>query len=142
MIIDQITNLERYIPSLSALQTVHEILESGKLPSMEYGSYTTDNPKVRYNLFTYTTATPENLTYELHKKKEVDVQILLSGFESMVIADRSSLKETIGYDASKDASFAEGKQLLTYHATPSTFALFFPGKAMHAISLMDIPLLW
>ena len=135
MIIDQITNLERYIPSLPALQTVHEILESGKLPSMEYGSSTTDNPKVRYNLFTYTTATPEKLTYELHKK-EVDVQILLSGFEAMVIADTSSLKETIGYDASKDASFAEGKQLLTYHATPATFALFFPGEG-HACNRID-----
>jgi YhcH/YjgK/YiaL family protein len=86
-------------------------------------------------LFTYTTATPENLTFELHKK-EVDVQILLSGFESMVIADTSSLKETIGYDTSKDASFAEGKQLLTYHATPSTFALFFPGEG-HACNLID-----
>jgi YhcH/YjgK/YiaL family protein len=135
MIIDQITNLERYIPSLPALKTVHEILESGKLPSMEYGSYTTDNPKVRYNLFTYTTATPENLTFELHKK-EVDVQILLSGFETMVIADTSSLRETNEYDARKDAAFVEGTQLITYHATPSTFALFFPGEG-HACNLTD-----
>jgi YhcH/YjgK/YiaL family protein len=135
MIFDQISNLQRYIPSLSALQTVQDILESGKLPTMECGSYKTDNPKVRYNLFTYRTATPANLTYEIHKK-EVDVQILLSGFESMIIADASSLRETNEYDARKDAAFVEGTQLITYHATPSTFALFFPGEG-HACNLTD-----
>ncbi len=135
MIFDQISNLQRYIPSLSALQTVQDILEGGKLPTMEYGSYKTANPNVRYNLFTYKTATPENLTFEIHEK-EVDVQILLSGFETMVIADTSTLKETTEYDDSKDASFAKGDQLITYHATPSTFALFFPGEG-HACNLTD-----
>lgn len=49
MIFDQLTNMERYIPCLPELKIVQEILESGTLKSKEYGSYSTDNPKIHYN---------------------------------------------------------------------------------------------
>lgn len=75
------------------------------------------------------------MTYEIHEK-EVDVQILLSGYELMELADPSSLREKIPYDSLKEASFAKGESCIQYHATSSSFALFFPGEP-HACNLVD-----
>ena len=69
MIIDKLSDLRRYIPSLPALETVCSILESGVLKDQSFGSYTTDNPSVRYNLFTYHTEKTESDIYEIHQRR-------------------------------------------------------------------------
>ncbi|MGE4583692.1 MAG: YhcH/YjgK/YiaL family protein [Sphaerochaeta sp.] len=135
MIIDHVAQLERYIPVLPPLETVVTVLREGKLATLPYGSYHTENPRVRYNLFAYDTEKTQSETYEIHKK-EVDVQILLSGRERMDIADANHLILTAEYDPAKDASFAKGRALVSYHADTSTFALFFPGEP-HAPNLVD-----
>ncbi|HAP57561.1 MAG TPA: YhcH/YjgK/YiaL family protein, partial [Sphaerochaeta sp.] len=108
MIIDKLSDLRRYIPSLPALETVCSILESGVLKDQSFGSYTTDNPSVRYNLFTYHTEKTESDIYEIHQK-EVDVQILLSGFERMDIASKDGLQTVQEYDRAKEAMFSKGR---------------------------------
>jgi biofilm protein TabA len=135
MILDQLTNLHRYIPALPALETVSSILESGVLKTQEFGSYKTNDPRVRYNLFTYTTEKQRAEVYEVHRK-EIDVQILLSGFERMEIADSSTLEVTHPYDEAKDALFGPAQSKVTFHADPSVFALFFPGEP-HGPNLID-----
>lgn len=135
MILDQLTNLSRYIPALPALETVASILSSGVLKTQEFGSYKTEDPRVRYNLFTYTTEKQVADVYEVHRK-EIDVQILLSGHERMEIADPETLKVTKPYDEAKDALFGPAQSNVTFHADPSGFALFFPGEP-HAPNLID-----
>ncbi|MDD3904238.1 MAG: YhcH/YjgK/YiaL family protein [Sphaerochaeta sp.] len=135
MILDQISEMHCYIPTLPALKTVIEILASGKLETQSLGSYKTDDPRVRYNLFTYETTKHEAEEFEIHKK-ETDVQILLKGQERMDIASREGLETTCAYEESKDAFMAKGKKLLSYHAKNDTFAVFFPGEP-HAPNLID-----
>ena len=135
MIIDKLSDLRRYVPALPDLEIVCSILESGVLKNQSFGSYKTDNPKVRYNLFTYHTEKIESDIYEIHRK-EVDVQILLSGFERMEIASKDGLETVREYDTDKDALFSKGKKAVSYHADTSTFALFFPGEP-HAPNLVD-----
>ena len=135
MIIDQISEMHSYIPTLPALKTVIEILASGKLETQTLGSYKTDDPRVRYNLFTYKTISHEAKEYEIHQK-ETDVQILIKGFERMDIASRKDLETTCPYDEAKDAFMAKGKKLLSYHAKNDTFAVFFPGEP-HAPNLIE-----
>lgn len=135
MILDQISQMKNYVSILPALQQVIDILESGKLDTMELGNYTTDQKNLRYNLFTYKTEKTKAIEYEVHRK-EVDVQILLKGHERMDIASRDNLTATTVYDAEKDFFMAKGEKMLTYHAKEGDFAVFFPGEP-HAPSLAD-----
>lgn len=135
MIIDKLSELRRYIPALPALETVCSLLESGVLKNQAFGSYKTGKPDVRYNLFTYHTEKTESDVYEIHRK-EVDVQILLSGFERMDIASKDGLETVKEYDATKDALFSKGRKVVSYHADTTSFALFFPGEP-HAPNLVD-----
>lgn len=135
MILDQLSQMKNYVSTLPALQHVIDILESGKLETMELGSYTTEHKNLRYNLFTYKTEKTEASEYEVHRK-EADVQVLLKGHERMDIASREMLTATTAYDDEKDFFMAKGEKLLSYHAKPESFVVFFPGEP-HAPNLVD-----
>jgi YhcH/YjgK/YiaL family protein len=135
MIIDQISELYRYVSVLPGLGNVVEILQSGILDSCELGQYTTKDKRVRYNVFTYETQKDQAEEFEIHRK-EADVQILLQGSERMDVAKRTVLTETKAYDEKKDALMASGSSLVSYHAANDTFALFLPGEP-HAPNLTD-----
>ncbi|WP_320129436.1 YhcH/YjgK/YiaL family protein [uncultured Sphaerochaeta sp.] len=135
MIIDQISELYRYVSVLPGLEKVVEILKSGVLDSKELGQYATDDKRVRYNVFTYETLKDQADEYEIHRR-EADVQILLSGNERMDIARRTISSETKAYDEQKDALMAIGSSLVSYYAKGDTFALFLPGEP-HAPNLID-----
>ncbi|MDY0287209.1 MAG: YhcH/YjgK/YiaL family protein [Sphaerochaeta sp.] len=135
MILDQISQMKTYVPTLPALQHVIDILESGKLETLELGSYTTEHKNLRYNLFTYKTEKTKASEYEVHRK-EADVQILLKGHERMDIARRDGITATTAYDDEKDFFMAKGEELLSYHARQDSFVVFFPGEP-HAPNLVD-----
>lgn len=135
MIIDQISQMKNYVATLPSLQEVIDILASGKLDSMELGSYTTDNKNLRYNLFTYKTEKAEASEYEVHRK-EADVQILLKGHERMDVASRDKLTAATAYDEAKDFFMAKGEKQLSLHAKEGSFVIFFPGEP-HAPNLVD-----
>lgn len=135
MILDQISQMKNYVSTLPALQHVIDILESGKLDSLELGNYSTEHKNLRYNLFTYKTEKNEASEYEVHRK-EADVQILLKGHERMDIASRDVLTTTKAYDDTKDFLMVKGEKLLSYHANQDSFIVFFPGEP-HAPNLVD-----
>jgi YhcH/YjgK/YiaL family protein len=135
MIIDQLSELSRYVTVLPGLEKVVEIVKSGVLDSIELGQYKTEDSRVRYNVFTYETKNDFSNEYEIHRK-EADVQILLSGKEKMDVSPRTPLVETQVYNEAKDVSFATGHSLATYHATSDTFAIYLPGEP-HAPNLTD-----
>ena len=135
MIIDTLSELKRYIPVVGDLQTVQKILDSHTLLDQDYGSYATDNPKVRYNLFSYTTEEKQAKQFEIHAR-ELDVQILLIGYERMAVADPEKVETVVAYDEQKDARFVLGRTMTEYHADPTHFALFFPGEP-HCCNLVD-----
>ncbi|MDY4609169.1 MAG: YhcH/YjgK/YiaL family protein [Sphaerochaetaceae bacterium] len=135
MIIDFIANILRYEKTLPQLRAVYQVIQSGALENVEVGQYKTDNPKVRYNVFTYDTEKDAADMYEIHER-EIDVQILLEGQERMDIAWASPIDIVVPYDSSKDAAFVTGKLCTSYHAAPGKVAIFFPGEP-HAPNLKD-----
>lgn len=135
MIIDKITCMDRYIPSLPALEHVITILQSGTLENQALGNYTTEHPNLRYNLFAYQTEKHHADEYEIHKK-EIDVQILLTGQERMDIAMQDPIVPVLEYDEDKDFLMAKAERVTSYHAKPGSFVIFFPGEP-HAPNLID-----
>jgi YhcH/YjgK/YiaL family protein len=135
MIIDLIENMKAYTKDIPSLKKVIAIIESGALKNIKPGQYTTDDKKVRYNVFGYETKETSAATFEVHRM-ESDVQILLSGKEKMDCAWPAPTETVIPYDEKKDASFVKGKVAFNLHAVPGTFVVFVPGEP-HAPSLVD-----
>ncbi len=135
MIIDRIENLSRYALLLPQLNTIISLIEGGTLHTLPLGSYTTDDPSLRYVIMRYETVLEEPELYEIHRR-DADVQILLSGRERMDVADREGFVTTVEYDQSKDALFGTGRKTVSYHADTSHFVLFFAGEP-HAPNLID-----
>lgn len=65
MIIDCVTNLRRYEKTLPHVNTICRVIESGVLKDLAVGKYKTDNPNVRYNIFSYETERELSDTYEV-----------------------------------------------------------------------------
>ncbi len=135
MIIDFVSNILNYAKDLPQLRTVHQVIQSGVLDTIEVGQYTTDDPKVRYNVFTYDTEKEFTDIYEIHEK-EIDVQILLDGHEKMSIAWAEPVETIVSYDSQKDAAFVKGNLCANYYATPGKVVIFFQGEP-HAPNLKD-----
>lgn len=135
MIIDRIEHLHVYTPAMPQLKEVIAILESGTLDTLPLGSYTTEDPTLRYIIMSYETVLEDPELYEIHRR-DADVQILLSGCERMDTADREGFVTTVAYDEAKDALFGEGRKNASYHADRDHFAIFFPGEP-HAPNLID-----
>jgi YhcH/YjgK/YiaL family protein len=135
MIFDLISNMNRYFSDVPGLKKAKEIIDSGILNTIGVGQYKTDDPNVRYNVFTSTTKNKEADEYEVHRK-EFDVQILLRGAEKMDLIWSEPVTITKEYKQDEDAAFVTGEPAVSYHATEKTFALFFPGEP-HAPGLID-----
>lgn len=134
MIIDKISNMYKYFGSLKELELVYKILKEKDLAQVPVGQYTTDNPKVRYNIFTYETEGDCAKKAEFHIK-EIDVQIILQGQEKMKLASFVNAPEIQGYSDEIDAAFIESKPLVENLADNTMFAVFFPGEP-HATSMI------
>jgi YhcH/YjgK/YiaL family protein len=126
MIYDSIDNLKDYIPMMPQLVTVIEVLANEKLADKADGGYTTANPKVRYNIASYATI-DQPKQFESHQA-EIDVQIMLSGRETMQVASRSSARSEIPYDAQTDCSLFDCDATVSITADADHFAIFFTGE--------------
>jgi YhcH/YjgK/YiaL family protein len=135
MIFDTIAHLALYEPLIPGLKRVKEILDSGELLTQTPGQYSTGDPRVRYNLLSYTTKTEDPEFYEVHQK-EIDVQVVLRGTEKMLLIWREPVLAGSEYDAEKDFSMVTGNRAISYRAAAGNFGLFFPGEP-HAPALID-----
>ena len=137
MIIDAIADMQRYFGALPQLRTVSHILSTLDR-HIENGAYLTDDPAVRYNVMSYETKNDDASEYEVHRR-EIDVQVLLAGKETMKVASSSGLEITRPYDGQKDAGFVSGRLLAVHHAADDTFAVFFPGEPHAPCLIWDGP---
>jgi YhcH/YjgK/YiaL family protein len=135
MIFDTVANLKLYEPLIPGLKKAGEILDSGELLTQAPGQYSTGDPKVRYNLQSYTTKTEKPELYEVHQK-EIDVQVVLRGAEKMQLIRREPVSVSTEYDPDKDFSLVTGTREISCHAAAGNFGIFFPGEP-HAPAIID-----
>ena len=127
MIYDSMKNFAAYRKlAPKAWEKVSAFL-AGCTPETPAGRYELDGDRVYAMVQGYEThdADPDKL--EIHRKY-VDIQLLLSGEESVVCRSVAGLKETVPYNAEKDIAFYRLaiEQSVPLTLVPGNFAVFFP----------------
>ncbi len=134
MIFDTLENLKKYSALIPSIQTVLAVLDGEDLLHKAKGAYVTEDKNCRYNIAEYITSARDK-HFEIHKK-ELDLQIMLSGCEVMTTASPNLCSKAGPYDESGDCSLVDGKTLSIMTVNVDSFVIFFPGEP-HKPGLSD-----
>lgn len=135
MIFDEIANWQNYLSCYNEVDEIVKVLQTinEKTPNGEYRV----NDNCYYKIMTYDTKINPKVI-ESHKK-EIDIQVLLSGKEHIKIYSRGKVETIEKYDSKTDCEFykdIEGADL-ELNLVPGKMAIFFPQDihgCQHAIS--------
>ena len=124
MVIDKLENLEKYVSLNPLFAQAVEFLKTTDLNAHEIGKVVLKEGELIVNFAQTRPKTKEEAKLETHNNF-IDIQIPLSGVETMGYTPRTDLPEE-EYNAEKDTTFYKGfaKDYLTI--TPGMFAIFFP----------------
>ena len=124
MVIDKLENLEKYVSLNPLFAQAVEFLKTTDLNAHEIGKVVLKEGELIVNFAQARPKTKEEEKLETHNNF-IDIQIPLSGVETMGYTPRTDLPEE-EYNAEKDITFYKGfaKDYLTI--TPGMFAIFFP----------------
>lgn len=124
MVIDKLENLEKYVSLNPLFAQAVEFLKTTDLNAHEIGKVVLKEGELIVNFAQVRPKTKEEAKLETHNNF-IDIQIPLSGVETMGYTPRTDLPEE-EYNAEKDITFYKGfaKDYLTI--TPGMFAIFFP----------------
>ena len=128
MIFDKLENLSRYAGSFPGADKVIAFLKECAAKPPAPGKYELDGKKLFVNVQQYSPKTfnPEKLEYH---KDYIDIQLLLSGAETLYYAPLDGLAEAMPYDAGKDCGMdrlpapAAGTAI---PLVPGNFVLLYP----------------
>lgn len=134
MIIDNLSNAEKYTCLHKDFKLVFDFLKNNDLTKLECGKHQLRGDEVFFNLQEYKTKPTQKL--EAHKKY-IDIQVVAIGEEYMGYTniDNTSLSES--YDNERDVMFLNGNvdKLL---ATNKNFLIFYPEDAhMPALAVKE-----
>lgn len=125
MIIDNLSNAEKYISLHKDFKLVFDFLKNNDLSKLECGKHQLRGEEVFFNLQEYETKPTQKL--EAHKKY-IDIQVVAIGEEFMGYTNIENTSLSEEYDAEKDVMFLTGNvdKLL---ATNKNFLIFYPEDA-------------
>ena len=135
MIIDNLTNAEKYIALHKDFKLVFDYLKNNNLETMNCAK----NIKLRgeevfFNLDEYETKQTQKL--EAHKKY-IDIQVVITGEEYMGYTNIDNTTVTEEYDKNRDVMFLDGN-VDKVLATNKNFIIFYPEDAhMPALSVTE-----
>ncbi|MDE5998798.1 MAG: YhcH/YjgK/YiaL family protein [Bacteroidaceae bacterium] len=134
MILDTLENFGKYVAINPLFSKVEEYLQTHDLSAHESGKEMIDGANLFVNYSITKGKTKEAARIETHNAM-IDIQIPLSGSETMGFTPRQNLPEA-EYDAAKDICFYEGlaEKYITVH--PGEFVIFFPQDG-HAPCIAD-----
>lgn len=125
MIIDVLTQSDKYISLHKDFKLVFDYLKTHDLNKMECGKHELRGNEVYFNLQEYETKPEQKL--EAHKKY-IDIQVIASGEEYMgyTTLDKTTISEE--YNEEKDVMFLNGR-VDKVLADNKTFLIFYPEDA-------------
>lgn len=124
MVYDKISNIETYAGISADIYLGLKWLRNVKL-DIANGVYEI-NPRVKAVVSEYTTKEINENGYEAHRKN-IDIQYVLSGEESIACLPIERLKETKAYNEETDAAFyADAPKPQEMTIGDGYFAIFFP----------------
>ena len=135
MIIDNLTNAEKYISLHKDFKLVFDYLNNNNLETMECAkNIQIRGNEVFFNLDEYETKPTQKL--EAHKKY-IDIQVVITGEEYMGYINIENTTVTEEYDETRDVMFLNGK-VDKVLATNKNFVIFYPEDAhMPALSVEE-----
>ena len=124
MIIDLLTNIGKYVALNPLFQDVVDYIRNNDLASKPEGKDVIKGDDLFANFVVTKGKTKEEAKLETHDKM-IDIQIPISGVETMGYTPRVDLEEQ-SYNAEKDITFYDGlaQQYVTIY--PGMFVIFFP----------------
>jgi len=135
MIIDVLTNSEKYISLHKDFKLVFDYIKNHDLNKMECGRYELRGDEVFFNLQEYETKSVQKL--EAHKKY-IDIQAVAAGTEQMGYTNIANTTLSEVYNEEKDIMFLEGK-VDRVSADNKTFIIFYPDDAHMPALAADKP---
>ena len=134
MIIDKLTNSDKYISLHKDFKLVFDFLKTHNIAEMECGRHELRGNEVFFNLQEYETKPSQKL--EAHKKY-IDIQVVATGKEYMGYTNIENTSISEEYNEEKDVMFLNGKVDKLY-ADNTRFLIFFPEDAhMPALSVKE-----
>ena len=127
MIIDTISNAEKYYKLGANFKIGFEFLQNNDLKKLENGKYSIDGDNVYISVQDYMTKTLEESKFEAHRKY-ADIQFIIKGEEKLGYGDVSNFKPSTFYDDKNDIVFLDGNGEFV-HAKENDFVIFMPADA-------------
>jgi len=125
MIIDVLSNCEKYISLHKDFKLVFDYIKNHDLSKMECGRHEIRGNEVFFNLQEYETKPVQKL--EAHKKY-IDIQVVAAGNELMGYTNIGNTTLSEAYDEVKDIMFLKG-DVDKVSADNKTFIIFYPEDA-------------
>ncbi|MDQ6755549.1 MAG: YhcH/YjgK/YiaL family protein [Bacteroidota bacterium] len=133
MIIDTLTNSEKYHCVHPLFAKAFEYIKAQNLATIEDGKFEIDDDNLRviFSNKKGMTASESIAKFECHEK-HIDIQLCIKGKEQMGWKPRGDCKEQKGdYNAEKDVVFYNDAPDMYFNLTDNQFAIFFP-EDVHA----------
>jgi YhcH/YjgK/YiaL family protein len=133
MIIDSLSNAEKYFCTHSLFAKAFEYIASQNLETIEDGKYEIEGDNLKAIVSNKPGKTVEQSTekFECHNKY-IDIQLCIKGKEQIGWKPRHTCTQLKAeYNAEKDVSFYNDKPDMYFTLTDGEFAIFFP-EDVHA----------
>ncbi len=133
MIIDNLSNAEKYFCIHPLFKKAFDYIRSQNLETIEVGKYEISGDQLKAIVSNKQGMTPEESTakFECHNKY-IDIQFCINGKEQIGWKPRGSCTQQRGeYNLEKDVLFYNDPPDMFFHLTNNQFAIFFP-EDVHA----------
>ena len=126
MILDRIENYKKYCLMHKGFEKAFEYLKNGITADTKDAKYEIQGKDIYAIVQSYETAAPEDKKFEAHRAY-IDIQYVISGFETIQWHPVNLLSLTDEYNPEKDAAFYKlNKNASILKMSAGFFAIFFP----------------
>ncbi|MDC7233406.1 MAG: YhcH/YjgK/YiaL family protein [Spirochaetales bacterium] len=125
MILDSITNAEKYEKVHSSFKMAFDFIRNSDLASLETGRYEIDGDNVFALVQAYEPKAVEEKKFEAHRKY-IDIQYMISGSEMMGYTTPDLLSVSAEYNPDKDVELYSHSTFTPCELHTGGFAVFFP----------------
>ena len=131
MIIDSLTNADRYAPLHPRFAKAFEWIKSQSLETLEVGKYSIDGTDLHASVSLKDGYTRDTAKFECHKNW-IDIQVCPSAKEQQGWSARERVSSPIGeYNAEKDVTFFNNKPETYFTLQAGQFVIYWP-EDVHA----------
>jgi YhcH/YjgK/YiaL family protein len=136
MIIDSLSNYQKYVNLHPRFAAAFAFINNQNLAEIEVGKYPIDGPELHASVSEKQAYTRDEAKFECHNEW-IDIQVCPSGKEQMGWSARERVSDIkTEYNAEKDVTFYNDKPDTYFTLQAGQFAIFYP-EDVHAPQIGD-----